>query len=66
VPVQSRKALVERESDIPREIIAEAVLEHLAGAPLPSDEAVLRIFEETILMIDCAIRAFIGEDAGLG
>jgi phosphate transport system protein len=46
--------------------IAEAVLAHLAGAPLLPDDALLRMFEETILMVDCAIRAFIGEDAGLG
>ena len=46
--------------------IAEAVLAHLARAPLLRDDALLCMFEETILMVDCAIRAFIGEDAALG
>jgi phosphate transport system protein len=46
--------------------IAEAVRDHLAGAPLPTDAALLRMFDETILMVDCAIRSFIGEDASLG
>jgi phosphate transport system protein len=46
--------------------IAESVRDHLAGTPLLPDDALLRMFEETILMVDCAIRAFIGEDAALG
>ena len=46
--------------------IAEAARDHLAEAPPRSDTQMLRMFEETILMVDCAIRAFIGEDAGLG
>jgi phosphate transport system protein len=46
--------------------IAEATRDHLEEATPPPDEEVLRMFEETILMVDCAIRAFIGGDAGLG
>jgi phosphate transport system protein len=46
--------------------IAEAVLSHLEGSPLLADDSVLRMYEETILMVDCAIRAFIGEDPALG
>ena len=46
--------------------IAEAVFSHLEGSPLLADDSVLRMYEETILMVDCAIRAFIGEDAAMG
>jgi phosphate transport system protein len=46
--------------------IAEAVRDHLAGTPLILDESLLKMFGETTLMVDCAIRAFIGEDAALG
>jgi phosphate transport system protein len=46
--------------------IAEAARDHLEGTPPPPDAEMLRMFEETIGMVDCAIRAFIGEDAGLG
>ena len=46
--------------------IAESARDHLAGSPPQPDPEMLRMFEETILMVDCAIRAFIGEDASLG
>jgi len=46
--------------------IAEAARDHLEGAPSGPDDELLRMFEETILMVDGAIRAFIGEDAALG
>jgi len=46
--------------------IAEAVVEHINGTSLRPDDAVLRMFEETIAMVDGAIRAFIDEDAALG
>jgi phosphate transport system protein len=46
--------------------IAEAVRDHLAGTPFLSDQALVRMFQETTLMVDCAIRAFIEEDAALG
>lgn len=46
--------------------IAEAARDRLEGAPPTPDTDMLRMFEETIGMVDCAIRAFIGEDAGLG
>ncbi|MGA2976677.1 MAG: phosphate signaling complex protein PhoU [Spirochaetia bacterium] len=46
--------------------IAEAVSDHINGSSLSPDDAVLAMFEETIRMVDCAIRAFIGEDAALG
>jgi phosphate transport system protein len=46
--------------------IAEAVAEHINGTSLRPDEAVLRMFEETITMVDGAIRSFISEDAELG
>jgi phosphate transport system protein len=46
--------------------IAEAARDHLEGTPPHPDGEMLRMFEETIDMVDCAIRAFIGEDAGLG
>ena len=46
--------------------IAEAVVEHINGTSLRPDDAVLRMFEETIALVDGAIRAFIDEDAALG
>jgi len=46
--------------------IAEAVAEHINGTSLQPDDAVLRMFEETISMVDGAIRSFITEDAALG
>jgi phosphate transport system protein len=46
--------------------IAEAVAEHINGTSLQPHDAVLRMFEETISMVDGAIRSFITEDAGLG
>jgi phosphate transport system protein len=46
--------------------IAEAVGDHINGTELRPDDAVLRMFEETLHMVDGAIRAFIDEDAALG
>jgi len=46
--------------------IAEAVVEHINGTSLRPDDDVLTMFEETIRMVDQAIRAFITEDAVLG
>jgi phosphate transport system protein len=46
--------------------IAEAVRETLAVSPPVRDAAIEAMFEETIRMVDCAIRAFIEGDAGLG
>jgi phosphate transport system protein len=46
--------------------IAEAVADHINGTSLRPDNAVLLMFEETISMVDGAIRSFIGEDAALG
>jgi phosphate transport system protein len=54
--------------------IAEAVRAFLAagaatGTPSreePPEEALLEMFDETIRMVDCGIRAFLGEDAALG
>ena len=46
--------------------IAEAVADHISGTQLRPDDSVLRMFEETIHMVDGAIRAFIDEDPGLG
>jgi len=46
--------------------IAEAVGDHINGTSLLPDNAVLRMFEETISMVDGSIRAFINEDAALG
>ncbi|MGA2481352.1 MAG: phosphate signaling complex protein PhoU [Spirochaetia bacterium] len=46
--------------------IAEAVRDHLSGSPPVPDEGLLHMYEETITMVDCAIRAFIDEDAKLG
>jgi len=46
--------------------IAEAVGDHINGTSLLPDKAVLRMFEETISMVDGSIRAFINEDAALG
>ena len=46
--------------------IAEAVGDHINGTSLRPDDSVLRMFEETIHMVDGAIRAFIDEDAALG
>jgi phosphate transport system protein len=46
--------------------IAEAARDHLEVTSPQPDTEMLRMFEETINMVDCAIRAFIGEDAGLG
>jgi len=46
--------------------IAEAVKEHINGTSLKPVEPVLRMFDETIAMVDGAIRSFINEDAALG
>ena len=46
--------------------IAEAVSDHINGTSLRPDDAVLKMFEETIHMVDGAIRSFIDEDPGLG
>ena len=46
--------------------IAEAVGDHINGTSLLPGNAVLRMFEETISMVDGSIRAFINEDAALG
>ena len=46
--------------------IAESARDHLEASAPPPDAEMLRMFEETISMVDCSIRAFIGEDAGLG
>lgn len=46
--------------------IAEAVSEHINGTSLQPDDSVLRMFKETISMVDGAIRSFINEDAALG
>jgi len=46
--------------------IAEAVSEHINGTSLTPGQAVLKMFDETISMVDGAIRSFINEDAGLG
>lgn len=46
--------------------IAEAVVEHINGTSLRPDDDVLEMFEETIRMVDEAIRAFITEDPALG
>ena len=46
--------------------IAEAVGDHINGTSLRPDNAILLMFEETISMVDGAIRAFISEDAALG
>jgi phosphate transport system protein len=46
--------------------IAEAVGDHITGTSLRPDDAVVRMFEETIHMVDGAIRAFIEEDPALG
>jgi phosphate transport system protein len=46
--------------------IALSVRELLAGFPPPPADALPRMFEETIIMVDCAIRSFIGGDAALG
>ena len=46
--------------------IAEAVSEHINGTSLKPGDAVMKMFEETISMVDGAIRSFIGEDAALG
>jgi len=46
--------------------IAEAVSEHINGTSLKPDDSVLKMFDETISMVDGAIRSFISEDAALG
>jgi phosphate transport system protein len=46
--------------------IAEAVVEHINGTTLKPDDDVMTMFEETIQMVDGAIRSFIDEDAALG
>jgi phosphate transport system protein len=46
--------------------IAEAVGDHINGTSLRPDDSVVQMFEETIHMVDGAIRAFIDEDAALG
>jgi phosphate transport system protein len=46
--------------------IAQAVGTPNAGAALRPDDAVIAMFDETLRMVDSAIRAFIDEDAALG
>jgi phosphate transport system protein len=47
--------------------IAEAVEAHLIdGGSLQPDAGVIGMYAETISMVDCAIRAFVENDAGLG
>ncbi|MGO9309070.1 MAG: phosphate signaling complex protein PhoU [Spirochaetia bacterium] len=46
--------------------IAEAVVEHINGTTIRPDDDVLKMFEETIRMVDESIRAFITEDPALG
>jgi len=46
--------------------IAEAVVEHINGTTIRPDDDVLKMFEETIRMVDESIHAFITEDAALG
>ena len=41
-------------------------MEHINGTTLRPDDDVLNMFEETIRMVDQAIRAFITEDPALG
>ena len=46
--------------------IAEAVGDHINGTSLRPEGSVVKMFEETIAMVDGAIRAFIDEDAARG
>ncbi len=46
--------------------IAESVRVLLADFPAPPADALPRMFDETLLMVDCAIRSFIAGDAALG
>ena len=46
--------------------IAEAVVDHINGTTLRPEDDVLKMFEETIQMVDEAIRSFIDEDPVLG
>ncbi len=46
--------------------IAESVADHINGTSLRPGDDVLKLFEETIGMVDGAIRAFIDEDAAAG
>ncbi len=46
--------------------IAEAVGAHINGAALTPDHAVVTMFEETVSMVEGAIRSFVSEDAALG
>jgi phosphate transport system protein len=47
--------------------IAEAVEAHLMnGGSSRPDEGVLRMYAETIVMVECAIRSFVENNAGLG
>jgi phosphate transport system protein len=46
--------------------IAEAALQCKGLSSARPDEDLLRLFDETISMVDRAVRSFIGADAGLG
>jgi phosphate transport system protein len=46
--------------------IAEAALECIGLSAARSDEELLRLFDEAILMVDCAVRSFIGGSVPLG
>jgi phosphate transport system protein len=46
--------------------IAGAVATCIARSPLRPDGLVVRMFEETLGMLDCGIQAFIGGDSALG
>jgi phosphate transport system protein len=46
--------------------IAEAVGDHINGSSLRPDDAVLGMFEQTVRMLERAVRSFTEEDPGLG
>ena len=46
--------------------IAEAALECIDLSPTRPDGDLLRLFDETLRMVDCAVRSFIGANADLG
>ncbi len=46
--------------------IAEAALECVGLSGERPDEELLRLFGETIAMVDCAVRSFVGANSGLG
>ncbi len=46
--------------------IAEAALESIGGTAAEPDEDLMKLFDQTLIMVDSAVRSFVESDAALG